>query len=158
MKTKFFTLALSLVALEAGAFSIDFSGLNGTVVDDTGATVNIDGYGDVTFSTPAGQSISVGTFFDDTLAFEVPPASTLFISFEGAPVENFTFQVVGEDPRMEAQLSTLAANQYSIQVVNTSTDKVDGLGLAGFEANVVPEPSAALLGALGLLTLLRRRR
>jgi hypothetical protein len=38
------------------------------------------------------------------------------------------------------------------------SDDVSRLGLNGLQINQVPEPSAALLGGLGLLALLRRRR
>jgi MYXO-CTERM domain-containing protein len=52
------------------------------------------------------------------------------------------------------------AGGHSIQQINPTTWQIDSLGTFGFSVMVdpVPEPSAALLGGLGALLLLRRRR
>ncbi len=56
---------------------------------------------------------------------------------------------------------SLAANAVYSLKITTAGDAGNNLGIDSFAINgvvVVPEPSAALLGSLGLLALLRRRR
>ena len=52
--------------------------------------------------------------------------------------------------------STVAADTPMIMRRNSGGGS--GIGMASFTINVIPEPSAALLGGLGALLLLRRRR
>ena len=53
--------------------------------------------------------------------------------------------------------NTGASTSFTMTMTNTSTAINNGIHTFAF-ANTVPEPSAALLGGLGMLALLRRRR
>ena len=55
-------------------------------------------------------------------------------------------------------LGTLSINSGSLTDMGVGTSVYSATGTAGFQLAYVPEPSAALLGALGALGLLRRRR
>jgi len=53
---------------------------------------------------------------------------------------------------------TVANDNDPISIRYQSITGGDSFGINGFELSVIPEPSTALLGGLGLLCLLRRRR
>ncbi|MGL4400195.1 MAG: MYXO-CTERM sorting domain-containing protein, partial [Luteolibacter sp.] len=55
-------------------------------------------------------------------------------------------------------LGTLSINSGSVSDLGVGTSVFSSTGTSGYQLAFVPEPSAALLGAVGLLGLLRRRR
>ena len=105
---------------------------------------------------------TVTTFSEQAAAFA---ATTI--------AENVTTAAIGADPFVfnavtagtsgtgnYVKFSGLTASQLDIDFISGSavTADQDRTGFSGFQIVQIPEPSAALLGAFGLLGLLRRRR
>jgi len=79
----------------------------------------------------------------------------------GVDVTSFGGLVVDEDGNLFASLSTdgLISSLYSINAATGAATSLGSFGAGvGITSIAVPEPSAAVLGALGALALLRRRR
>ena len=97
----------------------------------------------------------------DTLAQSfTPDLSELFsVGSLGLDVTSFGGLVVDFDGNLFASLSVdgLESSLYSINPLTGAATPVGVFG-TGISSIAVPEPSAALLGGLGLLALLRRRR
>ncbi len=96
-----------------------------------------------------------------TLAQSFDPAhSELFtVGNLGFAVTSFGGMVVDEDGNLFAALST-DSNNSSLYSINKATGAASLLGSfsGGISTLAIPEPSAALLGGIGMLALLRRRR
>lgn len=79
----------------------------------------------------------------------------------GVNVTSFGGLVVNWDGTLYAAMSTdgLTSSLYSINSATGAATSLGGFGAGvGLTTIAVPEPSAALLGGLGMLALLRRRR
>ncbi len=78
----------------------------------------------------------------------------------GIDVTSFGGLVVNWDGTLYASLSTdgITSGLYSINPNTGAATSLGSFGGSGLATIAVPEPSAALLGGLGLLALLRRRR
>lgn len=79
----------------------------------------------------------------------------------GVDVTSFGGLVVDFDGNLLASLSTdgLTSSLYSINPTTGAATSIGSFGAGvGMNSIAVPEPSAALIGGLGLLALLRRRR
>lgn len=78
----------------------------------------------------------------------------------GIDVASFGGMVVDEDGNIFAALSEdgLSTSLYSIDSLTGTASAIGGFGGASLVSIAVPEPSAALLGGIGMLVLFRRRR
>lgn len=142
---------LSIGALASGALSftdgatyqyeLNTAAVTGDRMDVTG-DLGLDGT--VTLSLlnlGADAALTVGTKFT-------------LIAYSGTWTPGDTFTGYADD-----SVFSLFGNQWRINYDDTPLDAVNGGSLANaVTLTVVPEPAAALLGALGLLALLRRRR
>lgn len=174
---------LAVSAPAAKAFTFDFSSVaNGSLP----VTVNVLGYGNVTF-TLIGGSAQVGTYFG-TKTIQMSPASVLSVSFP-TPVANATFTFVDLDGTSLPNDQVAVVGDYAVtalgvvknitdsqahldnQVVSPQVDSgaglivlslsdqsIAGLRSVSFDAQAIPEPSTTLLAGLGVIALLARRR
>ncbi len=127
-----------------------------------GGTPSIFGLGiDPSFSTAFAidaTSDSLSTSFDPLFpaGSELTPVGLL-----GVDVVSFGGLVVDWDGNLFASLSTdgLTSSLYSINPATGAATAVGSFGPGvGMSSVAVPEPSTALIGGLGMLALLRRRR
>ena len=179
--------ALSLAAMATSqAFMINFGsgnvvpngtnvGSSITIDDNNPLEVDVVGYGQVTFTFIADNNGSVesGTLYAGQYGEE--PASTLEFSFgdvvqvtfggstEFSPDSPYFgspfFGVVGvnSDDLQRQDVST--ENDGSVWNLTYAGAENTGAGLVSVTWDIVPEPSSAALGALGMsMILLRRRR
>jgi hypothetical protein len=121
--------------------------------------------------TVGAISFAGGSFFDIALAIggnALDSTGTISFSSAGFGIDNLVFNGAAVD------WSTIADNTYTLITGTLDETDLDNFGSgsafnigggrsAYFEAGslnlvVIPEPRAALLGGLGLLALLRRRR
>ena len=113
------------------------------------------GQTDDVVTLPIAQTIT-GVYFKAAGAVEAAFAAT-FIGATGT----FTFNYDPIDLRYENNTPQAIA-AFSSVVGSKVTYNIDGFGpnhvITGVGVTVVPEPSAALLGALGAFGILRRRR
>lgn len=118
-----------------------------------------------------GIDPSFGTVFaidaaGDTLSTSINPtfpgdSELTVLGGLGADVTSFGGLVVNWDGTLYAAMSTdgLTSSLYSINPTTGTATALGGFGAGvGLTTIAVPEPSAALLGGLGMLALLRRRR
>jgi MYXO-CTERM domain-containing protein len=104
--------------------------------------------------------------FNDSLStsseISFPSSSELnIVGGLGIDVTSFGGLVVDYDGNLLASLSTdgLSSSLYSIDATTGVATSLGSFGAGvGMSSIAVPEPSAVLLGSLGLLALLRRRR
>ncbi|MES2437882.1 MAG: DUF4394 domain-containing protein [Verrucomicrobiota bacterium] len=113
---------------------------------------------------------SFGTVFaidavNDSLSTSINPlfptnSELSLVGGLGIDVTAFGGLVVDEDGNVFAALSTdgLTSGLYSIDPLTGAATSLGSFGGAGLASIAVPEPSAALLGGLGLLAIFRRRR
>jgi len=162
--------------IDFDSFAVDPSGtISGITITDTDPIiVNVDGYGTVTFSIESGAApVSVDTNFSPNTTIDVAPEQTLefyggdvvTVTFGGlTPLKptsgtaGFGFGQAGNDSEGAAdriESSQVTENVYQLSL---SGYQSGGAGLTYIEWNVVPEPSSAALGALGMSMILLRRR
>lgn len=88
-------------------------------------------------------------------------SSNQLVDARGAPIDTTTFVEGYNFVQFKNGVANGGGNIVFTGVVGPLLNGSDDnyrLGLNGLRINIVPEPSTALLGALGLLALLRRRR
>lgn len=172
---------LSLVAMATShAFMINFGtgnvvpsgtnvGTNISISDGNDLVVNVVGYGDVTFSyigtNPSG-SVQSGTQYAGQ--FGEPPASTLEFDFGDVVKVTFAgstdfsngpfFDIAGADTDSIERTDVSNASDGSVWNLTYAGDVETGAGLVSATWDVVPEPSSAALGAIGMSMILLRRR
>jgi len=183
MKLKTTLIAVLSLACTAisNAFMIDFD--SGTVVpsgtnivgqpeitDGSPLVVNVNGYGTVTFSIESGADpVSVGNAF--AAQGGLPPQQSLEmyygdvvkVTFDGnAPLvaADPRFAYVGSNAGIPADaIESTALGENVWELIYTGGSTSNGAGVVSVTWDVVPEPSSAALGALGMsMILLRRRR
>lgn len=107
--------------------------------------------------TMSVSGLTVGREYLYQAYWEGVPGQTLVVTIEGDSISNVA----------DAALGVLISYQFTATdtILNIFMDRDDATGgdpnnwLSGYSLQTtVPEPSAALLGGLGLLALLRRRR
>ncbi len=101
----------------------------------------------------------------DSLAVSIDPlfpagSELNVVGSLGVDVTSFGGLVVNWDGTLYAALSTdgLTSGLYSIDPNTGAATSLGNFGGAGLASLAIPEPSAALLGGIGFLALLRRRR
>jgi len=172
-------IILAASAPAAKAFSFDFSG---AALGSLPVSVNVPGYGNVTFNLIGGSAL-VGENLG-TRTLEMAPASVLTVSFptpvyiatftfidlDGATLPTDHVAVVGDSAviAMGIQKDIVDANANNdTHIVSPSINSTTGLvvlslsdqSVAGLkQVNFIPEPSSALLAALGAFALIARRR
>lgn len=115
---------------------------------------------DPDFSTPyALDSVTGNLAVSNEVLFPTNSELTVVGSL-GVNVTSFGGLVVDWDGTLYAALSTdgLTSGLYSINPNTGAATSIGSFGGAGLASIAVPEPSAALLGGLGMFALLRRRR
>ena len=165
MKLKTISLVALLAGIHsAGAFGLDFSNLDlaldGSVTagnaDGQRLVLGVEGFGNVTFGTTVKGDFATLDDNNGVAALEFDSSQTISISFiSGSEVENIVVEFVGPDAS-EAIYTAVNGDSGFVTLPSGSA------GIANIEFDrvgpKVPEPSTALLGGLGLLALLRRRR
>ena len=175
-------LSLACTAISQ-AFVIDFDSFQvdpggtfsaNSITSGNPITVDVNGYGTVTFSIADGADpVSVDTNFSPNTTLDIAPDQTLefysgdvvTVTFAGlAPLKpkdgtiGFGFGQAGDDSEGGADSlvsSKVNDNEYQLSLSGLQSG---GAGLTYIEWNVVPEPSSAALGALGMSMILLRRR
>lgn len=154
----------------AGGFSD--ATMNDTADAGRNVITNLGSSGDETF--PTGMTgglpdfgIAIGSF--GTVLFELTGGSLNFIAFNGTPgVISVPLASLG-DPTTIDWFAALSSDTNFLSNESLPQDPaLNGAGNPGFGATgtysefnrfvTVPEPAAALLGSVGLLAILRRRR
>ncbi len=127
----------------ADSFGVDVSGVTGAA-DDTDQFDAAIGEA-VSFSFNRAVEITSLDLrgFEDTEVFSFGGQTITFANLDNQTTDVFTFS---------SPLAIAANTPFNI----SATTGV--IGIESLQLNVIPEPSTALLGALGALALLRRRR
>ncbi|MGB1937193.1 MAG: PEP-CTERM sorting domain-containing protein [Akkermansiaceae bacterium] len=178
--------AFSFAAMATSqAFVIDFNALiptgafsvGDTITSGSSLDVYVDGYGYVTFqndstaSATADGDLVIGTTYSDGAgsinSLEMETGETVTVIFKGAPVTDVQagFAGVSADPFDTGIFEKVVEGQeYTAVSIDSSYfpggeyQGADGVGLEYVQWNIVPEPSSAALGAIGLSMILFRRR
>jgi len=153
------TALLAALFTQAGAFSLDLTGLGlaGTPVSQaTPMIIAVAGYGNVRFTMYPGETGVVGTAYTDD-SIEIAPSETIVVDFLGDPVKDVVFDFIGVSSGEGVAPNDVNPNQSTVTLV-AFTPSANGAGLEEVRFVLVPEPGAAALGLLGLFGLLRRRR
>jgi filamentous hemagglutinin family protein len=142
-----------------------------TITPDSGYQLNLTsltvdlGYSLAAASVPLGVGVNLGaTVFSSVDGFTVPSAlaTQTFTAADTSLETGATlFQNVNIDltgPAYQGLSGPLEFRIYLYDNENTQTQPIHRIDNFILNGAVVPEPSAALLGGLGMLALLRRRR
>ncbi|BDS05835.1 hypothetical protein NT6N_08750 [Oceaniferula spumae] len=171
MKTKTLLIAAFSMAATAlcQAFTIDFNALvvpvGTTITSSTPLTINVDGYGPVRFEVGGTDVVQVGTTHSNdpgtsiVNSLEMDGGDTVVVTFLGPEALNVDFDIAGINPSEEAvQITQSALRTYEFQVNTIANEGSNGAGIAAVSWTSVPEPSSAVLGAIGACAILLRRR
>jgi hypothetical protein len=133
----------------------DFLQLVGTNVDGgrPTATITFSGLSANTEYTFTVYSHNQGSFQQAHTFYQGTTSGTNLGTF----TTTFNPSAATPDPTL-AEISFDLTSDNSGVVLITMAANADRLTINGFSVSAVPEPSAALIGSLGLLALLRRRR
>ncbi|NJM38184.1 MAG: DUF4394 domain-containing protein [Akkermansiaceae bacterium] len=146
-------------------FTLSLSGTpfsNADLAYAGGGTPSVFGLG----IDPAFGTVFAIDAVNDSLSTSINPSFPVnseltILGALGLDVTSFGGLVVDPDGNIFASLSTdgLTSSLYSINPTTGAATSIGSFGAGvGIAAIAVPEPSAALLGGLGALALLRRRR
>ena len=161
------------------AFVIDFNDVLGTFSDandkvgdtidtSTGITISVVGYGDVVIKTSTvanSTDLTVGNAYSDgglniysiemnnngdqvTVTF---PSDVVL--FNAQSLDQDTSEGLIVDGSLPGNVHTITAS-----LIATNGNETPGIGIQAIKFDVVPEPSSAALGALGMSMILLRRR
>jgi fibronectin-binding autotransporter adhesin len=141
------TGALSFGATSTFAYELDSSAFNGDLVDSTG-TLDITPGAVLTLTQLASGSLAINS-------------KLTLINYTGGWVNTELFTYLGNTLN-DGDTITLGSNQWLFDyndIMGGSNFTSDQTGATSFVTmTVVPEPASALLGGLGMMLLLRRRR
>lgn len=113
-------------------------------------------YANVATTTVTGLTVGQNyTLSFDTAVRSGVSSASITVKVDGATIDTID-QTVGETYVTKSYSFTAADSSATLAFEYGNTVNTNGFMLDN--VNVVPEPSAALLGGLGLLALLRRRR
>ncbi len=169
MKTKLPLIAALTCGLSSvgSAFTLDFLGDEGTMLPTDPLVVFVTGYGNVQFDAVGPATLIVDNRYENDGPGQTSSPSLNFdsgeqvkVTFLGAQPINVEFDWVGVNAG-EFFTAAKGANDSEFFVTLNGaafepTNSGAGLYQIGFDQ--VPEPSAALLGALGTALLVLRRR
>jgi hypothetical protein len=146
----------------SNAFTLDFIGYEGTTLPDSPLVINVPGYGDVSFAAAPGTIAQVDSAFQNDDGSAAPSLSmdqgeAIVVTFLGNQPLNVNFDFVGVGSGEYFIVQEDALNNQSF-LVSLNGVKADGAGIYGISWSQVPEPSSAMLGALGTALLVIRRR
>ena len=164
------------------AFVIDFNDINqigsdaftqvgstiGSSADDGGITINVAGYGLVTITKTTfggGSDLKIGDLYSD----ELNNVNSIELSSNGDqvtvtfPTDVILFNAQSLDEGASEGLvieGSLAGSVHTItaSLIGTDLNGEPGIGIQAIKFDVVPEPSSAALGAIGMSMILLRRR
>lgn len=148
----------------SSAFTLDFAAYTGAVVQSgTPLSINVPGYGDLTFDVGAGSPLVVNSAYQNDNGFGGPSLSfdqndAVKITFNGLSPLNVDFDYVGvsvgESFVSQKDLFTPEAFVVNLQGAG------DGAGIYSISWNTeaVPEPASAMLGLIGTTIFAFRRR
>ncbi len=152
------TLFTLFSSIQAGAFTLDFVGVNGATLPPSPLVINIFGYGNVSFSPGFGSALEVGNQYQNDAgpvrtSLELDPTESVTVTFLGATPTNVDFDIIGLGVGGAVGLAQLSATSF---IVSAQGNK--GVGLQSVSFGAVPEPSAAILASLGAFGFVLRRR
>ena len=158
-------LVISLAAaINASAFSLDFTGVSAGTTIAPDLTLSVPGYGSVTFSAAIKADASgtselvVGDTYVDggvaTRAIEFDGADQMIVTFNGTTPSQVDFDIVGASGGEEFNILAFGSNSYLVNLQGSG----DGAGVSGVSWNSIPEPSTSILGLIGGLAFLARRK
>lgn len=155
---------LSIAAMSVGsAFTLDAIGYGGGVLEQNPYSVFVPGYGELVFEAAPGSSLVLNSAYQNDNGSGAPSLNfdeneSVKITFVGAEPLNVDFDFVGQSAGesfvIEKDLFTPQAFLVSLKGAG------DGAGLYAVSWNTecVPEPTSSMLGLLGSMALLVRRR
>ena len=149
---------------QAGAFTVDFTGVAAGTTVPPNLTLDVPGYGTITISSivmsdgTGPSNLVIGDTFDDggvsTRSLEFDEKEQVLVTFNGSEATGVDFDYVGVSGGEEFNTSAFLPNTYIVNLQGSG----DGAGLSGISWNAVPEPSTSLMGLIGGLALLGRRK
>ncbi|HVJ46644.1 MAG TPA: PEP-CTERM sorting domain-containing protein [Luteolibacter sp.] len=158
-------LAVATLAVAPGlqAFTLDFASSVGSTIPST-LIVNVPGYGDVSFSAGFNavqgitSALEVGTDFFGAPSLQFDNGDTVYVNFLGTLPSDVSFEQVAISTGTNEEFIVLqtGSNEFIVSLQNSGNGA--GILAANFNAAQVPEPSASLLGLVGLTGLVIRRR
>ena len=113
----------------------------------------------ITNALPVGETLRLGVLFDVTGSGTASYTVTQTVGgSSSATTPVFAFDSFALDVAFFDISSVNVGDTFVIQATNFSGSTSEQVAGMTFDTGVVPEPSAALLGGIGMLLLLRRRR
>ena len=129
-------------------FALNFTSANGFSVRDINASTN----GASTFTTGSYQITLVANNSGSSYSYSAPDGTT-------ETVANDTWDLwVGNSKQLNDKNATTASAAITDFKFGAVGNGTYSFGIDNISVSAVPEPAAALLGSLGVLGLLRRRR
>ena len=160
-KTAFVAALLALAPAIGGAFTLDAVGYEGGVLNQNPFSVFVPGYGELVFEAGPDSTLVVDSAYRNDNGFGGPSLNfdqdeSVKITFNGPEPLNVDFDFVGQSA---GESFVIEKDLFTPQAfVVTLKGQGDGAGLYAMSWNAIPEPSSALLGLLGSLMLVLRRR
>ena len=156
---KYIIPLVSLFAsLNAGAFTLDFVGVNGATLPPSPLVINVFGYGNVSFTPGFDSALEVGNQYENDAgtvrtSLEMDANESVTVTFLGADPTNVDFDIIGLGVGEAVGLVQLSSTSFLV-----SAQGGNGVGLQSISFGAVPEPSSAMLAALGVFGFALRRR
>lgn len=162
MKTPLVAALFAAASSIGHAFTLDAVGYEGGVLSQNPFSVFVPGYGELVFEAGLGSELVVDSAYQNDNGFGGPSLNfdqneAVKITFNGLEPLNVDFDFVGQSAGesfvVQKDLFTPQAFLVTLQGGG------DGAGLYAISWNAVPEPASAVLGIMGgMMLMLRRRR